>query len=94
MAFKDGFLGGAIIGAIIFLVSVGVFDVENFFLNISVIGNTTVFIIALIALVFTPIIIWNPTSMNTAWKGFLVGFPWAIVLMTTFFQILGNYLNR
>ena len=94
MTFRDGFIGSAVISAIIFLAGVGAFNVENFFLNISAIGNVTIFIVALIALVFTPIVIWHPTTMNTSWKGFLVGFPWAIAFMTILFQILGNYLNK
>ncbi len=74
MTFKDGFLIGGAIGFLAYLTTLGVFDVQTI-TNFSGFTKLIVFLVGLSALVFTPAVIWHPKTLDTIWKGFLVGFP-------------------
>jgi len=90
MVFKSGFLGGALIGLLIFFIASTTSTNENVPINISGLSNVAITLIAIIALIITPIVIYYPKSLDTSWKGFFVGFPWSIALLTIIVTSLIN----
>jgi len=92
MTFKNGFFIGGAIGFLAYLTTLGAFDIQNI-TNFSGYSKLIVFLVGLAALVLTPIVIWHPKTLDTIWKGFLVGFPWGIAIVTLTFQIIANILD-
>lgn len=90
MTLKDGFTYGALAGGVATLIAIGILDFSNLGINTSILSNVTIRIITLVALVFTPVIIWSPKAMDTTKKGFIVGFPWAVGIVGLLFEVYNN----